>query len=125
MIKDYPNPGFDLPRLDVADRNGIVVKPKVNLRAPAWVATARGASFFVKGPNLYNIIPLELRQPQFVNDPSPKLVNNFKSALDRYLATVPDQPSVSGLARYRPALTNSILYQDQYKTPFAGSFLLD
>ena len=125
MIKEYPNPGFILPRLDVADRNGIVVEPKINLRAPAWVATVRGASFFVKGPKLWNIIPLELRQPEFVNNPTPKLVNNFKSALDRYLETVPDQPSVNGLARYRPALTNSILFQDQYKTPFAGSFLLD
>ena len=63
MIKDYPNPGFILHCLDVADRNGIV-----HLRAPAWVATVRGASFFVKCPKLYNIIPLELHQPQFVDD---------------------------------------------------------
>ena len=110
----YPNPGFDLSSVTQNNRNGIQIPPKINLKAPDWVQTVRGASFFTKGPKLFNILPQELRTQQYLIDPTQEDIKKFKEGVDKYLARVPDQPKTEGLQRV--ALTNSILFQDQYKT---------
>ena len=111
MTKEYPNPGFDLSTISINPRTGIKMAPKLNLNAPTWVRTARGSSFFNRAPKLFNILPRELRDPKILAEPNG---DEFKKKLDKYLITVPDQPKTEGL--FRPALTNSILYQDRYKT---------
>ena len=98
------------------------MKPKQNLGAPAWVRAIRTSSFFNKAPQLFNILPLELRHPKFFDDPTQKLQDAFKSGVDKYLSTVPDQPTIQDL--HRAALTNSILFQDAYKTPVPGGSYL-
>ena len=71
--------------------------------APAAVKKAREASLSVKGARLFNLIPRDLR------DTNTGTVDQFKSRLDDWLATVPDQPTIQG--RQRAASTNSLLDQ--------------
>ena len=70
---------------------------------PAQVRNAMEASLAVKGAKLFNILPLEIRSI------SSNKVIVFKQALDRYLATVPDEPTIE--EQGRAAQTNSLLHQ--------------
>ena len=70
--------------------------------APAAVRAAKEASLQVKGGRLFNSLPKELRDMS-------SSVDAFKAALDGWLATIPDEPTVSG--RQRTARTNSLIDQ--------------
>ena len=78
------------------------VNPLCN-QAPATVKKARESSLKVMGAQLFNSIPRELR------DTSSGTPDQFKSGLDEWLSTIPDQPSIPG--RQRAATTNSLLDQ--------------
>ena len=78
------------------------VKPNVS-SAPASVQRAREASLGVKGCRIFNILPDSIRNTRGGS------VDAFKFALDKFLATVPDQPTIPGLTR--AAETNSLLHQ--------------
>ena len=114
VIGTYPNPGLDLSSIDRNTRNGIKVTPKLNLKAPDWVQTIRGASFFNKAPQLFNILPLKLRQPKYINNPTHKYVEKFKRGVDKFLETIPDTPNTAGLPR--DVFSNSILFQIKHRT---------
>ena len=122
LIKEYPNPGFDLPITTMTPRKGITVRPKTNPHAPDWVQTIRGASFFNKAPHLFNTLPTELRHHRFFQDPTLETVVAFKNGEDKYLSTVPDQPGkqVQSHGGTRQALTNSIIHQNAYKSAVPG-----
>ena len=123
LVKEYPDPGFDI-QLDLEDRDGVSIESKIDLSAEPWVRTVRGASFFNKAPQLFRMLPREIRQRKFFDNPSAKLKADFKIAVDRYLSTVPDQPTTNTCtSAHRAAHTNSILYQDNYRTPYDGSFV--
>ena len=64
---------------------------------------AREASLSVRGAKLFNCVPPELRNM------SGATVDQFKSGLDSWLATVADEPTVPGCPR--AAVTNSLLDQ--------------
>ena len=115
IIGTYPNPGFDLTSVTRNYRivNGITIPSKSNPRAPEWVQTARRTSFFFMGPALFNLLPPRLRVPKYLIAPTPKLQEEFKTQVDKYLSRVPDQPTTEGLDRDAP--TNSLLDQDRYK----------
>ena len=70
--------------------------------ATAVVRKAREASLKVKGSSLFNQIPTELRNMSGT-------VLQFKAGLDKWLSSIPDQPTVGG--RQRAAQTNSLLDQ--------------
>ena len=78
------------------------IKPNVS-SAPAAVQRAREASLGVKGSRIFNILPDSIRNTRGGS------VDAFKFALDKFLATVPDQPTIPGLTR--AAETNSLLHQ--------------
>ena len=59
------------------------------------------SSFFVTGPRLYNSLPAEHRQLKDNPNPGAKEVNDFKTKLDKYLTTLPDDPGTQ---------TNSLLH---------------
>ena len=86
------------------DRRGrtILQKP-VNWHCRANVKKATESSLGVKGAKLFNLLPTEIR-----NISSDK-VEHFKTALDKFLSKVPDQPTIPGSAR--AAETNSLLHQ--------------
>ena len=72
-------------------------------KSPTSVRRARESSLQVKGARLFNLVPRDLRDMTGVS------VDSFKSRLDSWLTTIPDQPTISG--RQRAALTNSLIDQ--------------
>ena len=71
--------------------------------APTAVKRARESSIAVKGANIFNLLPVDIRNMNTDN------VGTFKSNLDAFLSQVPDQPTLAGQAR--AAETNSLLHQ--------------
>ena len=86
------------------DRRGrmAVVKPYIRTAA-AYIRRAREASLGVKGCKLFNMLPVSLRNMRGTT------LDSFKWELDKFLATVPDQPTLA--SRQRSAETNSLLHQ--------------
>ena len=78
---------------------------KIVNSAPCSVKRAREASLQVKGARLFNLLPPEIRNIDSQN------VNTFKSQLDQFLASIPDQPTIPD--RARAAASNSLLDQIQ------------
>jgi hypothetical protein len=99
-----PNPGVNFK---FNARTGIHIQlPDVG--GSCHIAKLRRDSVLYKGPRLFNTLPVSLRQSvQF----EPNL-QTFKSKLDKFLNTVPDQPTVSGLIR--AASSNSVIDQVNY-----------
>ena len=89
-------------------RNCIV--PTANLRGPKHFQTVRYASFGVRGPRLFNMLPKAIR------DITGCSVDAFKRSLDKYLATVPDEPQIRGYTSNRRAESNSLVHMEQLAT---------
>ena len=70
---------------------------------PAPVKKKRENSMKIKGAKLFNLLPREIRGMDGVS------VERFKSGLDDWLSSVPDQPTIPG--RQRAAQTNSLIDQ--------------
>ncbi len=77
--------------------------PTIRPSVPARIQNIRRASLGVKGPRLFNCLPIHLRNLTEVSTAS------FKAALDKYLQSIPDEPLIPGYTMYRSVDTNSIL----------------
>ena len=87
-----------------SDRRGRLMQlAPLRHEAPAAVKKAKESSLQVRGAQLFNCIPRELR------DTFTGTADQFKAGLDSWLATVPDEPTVPGCPR--AAATNSLLDQ--------------
>ena len=96
--------GYTLPFTCMSSRTGRKVVPAtISPSAPASVKKARASSLAVKGAQLFNLLPLNLRNSEHGD------VLMFKNHLDIFLSDIPDQPTVSGLGR--AAQTNSLVHQ--------------
>ena len=87
----------------------IKLRSRYNNKAPPKVRRKRHSSFFYKGPQLYNLLPVELRKHEGINNPDQTHVDSFKEKLDKYLVNIPDEPTVGGSPRR--ATTNSLICQ--------------
>ena len=97
--------GYDLSFTNSDSRTGRKAIPHlVNRSAPACVRRARERSLAVKGVQLFNLLPVQLRNSEHGD------VEMFKNHLDIYLSNIPDQPTIGGLTR--PAQTNSLLHEN-------------
>ena len=76
--------------------------PSINTQSPASVNSMIETSFYVRGPDLFNRLPAKLRNFDSGTD-------TFKSQLDRFLSTIPDQPCLP--AYHQRAPSNSIIDQ--------------
>ena len=96
--------GYSLDFTPCASRTGrkAIVK-SISNKAPASVRNARAASIGFRGAQLFNLLPLSLRNSNHGDLPI------FKNHLDIYLGCLPDQPTTQGLSRC--ARTNSLLEQ--------------
>ena len=113
MLNMYPNPGFNPEDITFDERyESICVKPKYNPRAEEWVKRIRSASFFAKGPKLYQTVLPKLGGIAQISEPSKENLDKFKEKLDEFLQTIPDEP---GDGDGRVALTNSILDQIRHQ----------
>ena len=83
--------------------------PSIISTASSAIKTIRFASLPIKGPRLFNVLPPEIRN--MCQCPTER----FKSELDRYLATIPDEPLLPGLTKYRRCDSNSLI--DWAKSP--------
>ena len=91
------------------ERRGRLIRPKyVNWRAPASIRKARESSMAVKGANLFNLLPQEIRNMNIKHSSLDK-VGEFKAKIDQYLSKIPDQPTIQGFGR--AAESNSLLHQ--------------
>ena len=64
---------------------------------PKYTMALRENSFFIKGPRLFNKLSKELKEFPCQDKNKPKRsIELFKKELDSYLATIPDQPNLSG-----------------------------
>ena len=77
--------------------------PSVKNTAASAIKKIRYASLSVKGPQLFNSLPAEIRN---LNNCS---VETFKRALDRFLSNVPDEPLIPGYTAMRRADSNSLV----------------
>ena len=88
----------------VEGRRGRTALPRQVITSSSnLVRKARESSVGVKGAKLFNLLPVEVRNIDSDN------VEIFKSALDSFLFTIPDQPTIAGYGR--AAETNSLLHQ--------------
>ena len=102
--KQHPNEGI---HINIHQRNDITVHHQSD-KLPKWL---KDKSILETCCKLYNCLPLELRLSlEQTVQPS---VNGFKTCLDNWLSTIPDQPTIP--TRQRPARTNSILHQKEYR----------
>ena len=98
-----PNPGMAFA---YNDRTRIAaVREKLSKDTPTWVETLHYNSFFSQAVQLFNILPRYLRDLQDVR-PAQTLITSFKSRLDTFLLTIPDQPGITGVIE-----SNSLIHQ--------------
>ena len=96
--------GYDVDFTSGGLRRGRYIIPKqVDRKAPALVRNARERSLGVRGAQIFNLLPDNLRTMNSEH------VDMFKNHLDHFLETIPDQPTVTGLGR--AAESNSLLHQ--------------
>ena len=95
--------GYDIAFTPPDSRTGRKAVPADIPRTPASLKHAREGSLAVKGVALFNSLPISLRNSDHGDTAM------FKNHLDIYLANIPDQPTVAGLAR--GAQSNSLLHQ--------------
>ena len=92
--------GYKLEFAHSPRRGRLAAVNPLDPHAPPAVKRARESSLKVKGSKLFNVIPKVLRDMNGT-------VDQFKAGLDKWLSSIPDQPTVPG--RQRAAQTNSLL----------------
>lgn len=106
-----------VPNVNIEFRNnprtGIYATiPQVKSSAPSFIKRMKYEAFSSVGPRLFNTLPHEIRTYMPPEEAIDK-VGCLKNVLDKFLARLPDQPTVYGLSRAAP--TNSISHQIVYK----------
>ena len=87
-----PNPN-DVFEYEYNARTKTKYFAKHNPNATRELQTIRRSSFYARGPLLFNVLPLELRDRVTVNsDEFEKTVASFKVKLDMWLELIPDRP---------------------------------
>ena len=96
--------GYQIP-FSINSRTGRWAVPAQLPRqgVPGPVKAAKEGSLRVRGCQLFNLLPISLRNSNHGD------ILMFKNNLDHYLSSVPDQPTHQGLTR--AAESNSLLHQ--------------
>ena len=96
--------GYEVQFSSMYSRTGRrVIIPPIMSGNTSRVRNARERSLRVKGAQLFNLMPIQLRNSDHGD------ILMFKNHLDLYLAKLSDQPSRPGLTR--AAQSNSLLHQ--------------
>ena len=96
--------GYDVNFTSGGLRRGRTIIPNpVDKNAPSLVKSAKERTLGVRGARIFNLLPESLRTMNTEH------VDMFKNHLDIFLASIPDQPTVTGLGR--AAFYNSLLEQ--------------
>ena len=98
------NSGFPVLLSTYTSRNGRMCSVPSFVRTKSSVQTIKNFSFFVHGAKLFNIMPLKVR---IITDCKFEV---FKTAVDIYLSSIPDEPHLNGYhSRSNGAMSNSLL----------------
>ena len=112
------DPGKQVPNICPLEQGGIQSKhnarcgrkcqvPHVKTNAPSAIQKQCMVSLSIRGPRLSNALPARVRDiPNCSTD-------IFKRSLDRYIATILDEPQIHGYTAFRKADTNSLLDMTQ------------
>ena len=96
--------GYDMNFTCALNRRGRTAVPREVVRSSSTlVKKARESSLGVKGANIFNLLPVNIRNIDAEN------ADTFKKKLDTFLNLIPDQPTSAGLGR--SAESNSLLHQ--------------
>ena len=96
--------GYNLKFTSGLGRRGRVIIPNTVVRAaPSCVRNARERSLGVRGAQIFNLLPENLRSTNSQH------TDLFKNHMDVFLSSIPDQPTITGLGR--AAQSNSLLHQ--------------
>ena len=96
--------GYNVQFAPTGSRRGRVIIPNPIVKtAPTMVRNARERSLGVRGAQIFNLLPENLRGTDSEH------VDLFKNHLDVFLSSIPDQPTVTGLVR--GAESNSLIHQ--------------
>ena len=96
--------GYDLQYSSGLGRRGREIIPKTVVRAaPTIVRHARERTIGVRGAQMFNLLPEQLRSMNSDH------VDIFKNHLDVFLSFIPNLPTMTGLRR--SADSNSLLHQ--------------
>ena len=101
-ILESLTPNFGIQVYDSVRRGRCCLVPHIRTSAPGRVQTLRFTSLAVLGPRLFNTIPTQLRNMTGCS------IDTFKSALDKHLSVIPDQPRMKDLVRYCVRSSNSL-----------------
>ena len=105
MEEKCPNLPINPITVTINDRRGrLCIIPPIVKKAPPKIKTIKDNFFSVRGPRLFNSLPADIRNITSCS------VESFKRHLDKYLQTLPDQPTVPGYY-VRSAPSNSIIDQ--------------
>ena len=91
--------------------------PRTKLKMHIANVNRKHTALVRAGPQLYNLLPKEMRELENITQPGPNNVIAFKTKLDNFLSHIPDQPTTPGLPRQ--AKTNSLVDQVKYRTGLA------
>ena len=83
-----------------------------NKRSRKWAQILRNNTFAVKATKLYNLLPENMREEEYIHPPTNNQVFQFKVKLDKWLETIPDEPTLHD--RHTHAVSNSISDQVAY-----------
>ena len=87
-------------------RKGRLCKvPPVNTKTPLRIQTIKENTLAVRGPRIFNSLPKNVREKSDIK------VETFKIALDKYLATLRDEPPIPGYYTIDNRITNLQLRQ--------------
>ena len=96
--------GYNIEFSSGLGRRGRSIIPNTVVRtAPSLVRNARERTLGVKGAQMFNLLPDQLRSMNTDH------IDTFKNHLDVFLLSIPDQPTMTGLGR--AAESNSLLHQ--------------
>ena len=102
LVPNIESERFNL-KFDRSERRGRFCKiPPIITSASSRLKTMTDGSFAVRGPKLFNVLPMKLRNFEGSMD-------SFKVALDKFLCLIPDQPCTSNY--HQPAASNSLIDQ--------------
>ena len=95
--------GYDVNFTSQGRRGRSIIPNPVIRSSPAVVRNAREQSLGVRGAQLFNLLPENIRSMNSEH------IDFFKNHLDIFLSSIPDQPTVAGIGR--AAESNSLLHQ--------------
>lgn len=99
---EYQVPNIGIIAHKDGRRGNMCVVPPIKRNSPKWAQDLKEACLSTRGPFLFNCAPKEVRD---LNDCT---TLQFKTALDRWLRTILDEPQLQGHTAQRRAPSNSI-----------------